>query len=335
MGWLSGWLYRKSITLSRASGAVTNYQMKLLVGESAGATGEDVDCNSHVQTDFDDLRFTTSDGQTLLDYWIESITGTTPNQLATVWIEFDSIGTGATTFYMYYGNAAAPAYSNGANTFIVFDDFERGVDGDAIGGSWTVVQGAVQISTDHAYGGTRCGKFLGGATAPSAYIPVTKSDNIAIRCRFWKEQTPIVDVYHGDGINLIAFEYDASENILYYNGVSWIDTLSNMTANQWELPEYKDFVWATPTVDIYHNDALVTNNADVSFLSALYPNQVRFYMEATAGNDIYIDNFIVRNFRTTEPAWGSWGSEEIGAFFSGKFLIPKRSVFPIPKMKEV
>ena len=27
---LAGWAYRKSITLSRASGAVTNYQMKLL-----------------------------------------------------------------------------------------------------------------------------------------------------------------------------------------------------------------------------------------------------------------------------------------------------------------
>jgi predicted GH43/DUF377 family glycosyl hydrolase len=108
MAWLSGYSYCKSITLSRASGAVTNYQMKLLVGESAGATGEDVDCNSHVQIGFHDLRFTKSDGTTLLDYWIESITGTTPNQLATVWIEFDSIGTGATTFYMYYGNATIP-----------------------------------------------------------------------------------------------------------------------------------------------------------------------------------------------------------------------------------
>ena len=44
MAWLSGWGYRKSVTLARASGAVTNYQMKLLVGESSGATGEDVDC---------------------------------------------------------------------------------------------------------------------------------------------------------------------------------------------------------------------------------------------------------------------------------------------------
>ena len=108
MAWLAGYTYRKAITLSRASGAVTNYQMKLLLGESAGAVGEVVDCNSHVQPGFHDLAFTTSDGTTLLDYWIESITGISPNQLATVWIKFNSIGTGATTFYMYYGNSTLP-----------------------------------------------------------------------------------------------------------------------------------------------------------------------------------------------------------------------------------
>jgi len=128
MAWLTGWTYRKEVTLSRASGTVSDYQMKLLVGESAGATGEDVDCNSHCQTDFDDLRFTTSDGTTLLDYWIESITGATPNQLATVWIEFDSIGTGATTFYMYYGKADAISGSHGKQTFLLFDDFLDGVN---------------------------------------------------------------------------------------------------------------------------------------------------------------------------------------------------------------
>jgi hypothetical protein len=121
---LTGWSYRKSVTLSRASGAVTDYQMKLLVGESSGATGEDVDCGGLCATDFDDIRFTKSDGTTVLDYWIESVSGATPNQLATIWIEFDSIGTGATTFYMYYGNSGAAVYSNGANTFPFFDNFD-------------------------------------------------------------------------------------------------------------------------------------------------------------------------------------------------------------------
>ena len=70
MAWLSNYSYRKSITLSRASGAVTNYQMKLLVGESSGATGEDVDCGGLCLSTFNDIRFTKSDGTTLLDYWI-------------------------------------------------------------------------------------------------------------------------------------------------------------------------------------------------------------------------------------------------------------------------
>jgi hypothetical protein len=123
MNWLTGWKYRKSITLSRASGAVTNYQMKILVGESSGASGDDVDCRGKCLSSFNDLRFTKADGVTLLDYWIESISGTTPNQLATVWVEFDSIETAATTFFMYYGNVSASAVSNGENTFPFFDDF--------------------------------------------------------------------------------------------------------------------------------------------------------------------------------------------------------------------
>ena len=84
MAGLAGWTYYKSITLSRASGAVTDYQMLLLVGKSSSATGEDVDCEDHVLESFNDLRFTTSDGETLLDYWIEEITGSGSSALARV-----------------------------------------------------------------------------------------------------------------------------------------------------------------------------------------------------------------------------------------------------------
>ena len=163
---LSGWGYKKSITLSRASGAVTDYQMKLLVGEF-GAVGEDVDCNSHCQTDFDDIRFTTSDGTTLLDYWIESITGITPNQLATIWIEFDSIGTGATTFYMYYGNASATSVSNGDNTFLFFDDFL----GTSLDGSKWTSSGTVSVSG---------GEAVIGSTSNTGYIYSSYTSSEAI-----------------------------------------------------------------------------------------------------------------------------------------------------------
>jgi len=314
MAWLSGFSYRKSITLSRTSGAVTLYQMKLLVGESAGASGEDVDCNSHVLSSFNDLRFTAADGETLLDYWIESITGATPNQLATVWIEFDSIGAGATTFYMYYGKADAPAVSSGANTFIVFDDFERGANGDAVGGAWTVTAGAVQISTEHAYGGTRCGKILGGATPGSATIPVTSSNNIAIRFRAWKEDAALQLIQHGDGGGSgfsLASRFEVDEDISIYDGAAYV-VKGTGPAGAWQLFEFNDFIWASATCDLWHEGTRIADNADISYTTSTYANKflVTGFSNA-AGVDWYIDGLIVRHYRTTEPAWGSWGAETV------------------------
>jgi len=66
--WLSNWKNRKEFTISRVSGVVTNYQMKLLVGESSGTEGSNVNCKRYSDSTFNDLRFTTSDGTTLLNY---------------------------------------------------------------------------------------------------------------------------------------------------------------------------------------------------------------------------------------------------------------------------
>lgn len=137
MAWLAGWTYRKAIVIDQTDdlGAGVNYQMKLLVGESSGATGEEVDCGGLVASDFDDLRFTSSDGSTLLDYWIESLSGATPNQLATVWIEVPMADDAAdVTIYMYY-DGTETAVSNGTNTFDFFDDFD---DASIDGAKWTV-----------------------------------------------------------------------------------------------------------------------------------------------------------------------------------------------------
>jgi len=307
MAWLTGWNYRKLITISRATGAVTNYQMQLLVGESSGAVGENVDCNSHIQTNFDDLRFTTSDGVTLLDYWIESITGVTPNRLATVWIEFDSIGTGATTFYMYYGKSGAPVVSSGVNTFIVFDDFERGIDGDAIGGSWTTA-GTVTISTDHAYGGTRCMKLAGSAgTKPSAIIPVTATSLIAVRSRIWKEDLSAINY-------LCLWKAWASYTmILSTEKINYYDTayreVGTAGKDLWELFENNNFDFTAHTFDMWYAGAKIKAGAIMSDWG-VGSDSLRFLTFDAAGIDSYVDDVIVRNWRDTGPAWGSWGTEE-------------------------
>lgn len=124
VSWLSGYGYQKVFYINGStSGAVSNYpvKIKLNIGE-----GEDSDSTFYlehrVSNTFKDIRFTSSDGVTLLDYWIEYNSTTA----ATVWVKLDSVpaAPGQKTFYLYYGNASASSLSNGANTFSFYDGFD-------------------------------------------------------------------------------------------------------------------------------------------------------------------------------------------------------------------
>jgi len=304
MAWLTGWTYRKEVTVTNAN---ADYQTKVLVGESSGASGEEVDCGGHVAADFDDLRFTAADGTTLLDYWIESITGTTPNGLATVWVQNNA--TPDTTLYMYYSGTET-AVSNGAATFVIFDDFERGNDGDEIGGDWTEEGGTVEISTAQAFSGTRSMKLVGGAANPYASIAKTAGADYAYRFRIYKETATVFLNTHGDGTERIYWRFDNAEDIHYYNG-AYNDTGSNGAPDEWELVEINDINHGTPKYDIWWNDAKIQNDAD-TYASASMSNKITFSNAGTtAGQDTWIDDFIVRKWAATEPSF-AFGSEETG-----------------------
>jgi len=107
--------------------------------------------NSKCQTDFDDIRFTQSNGTTLLDYWIESYVASTS---AIIWVEFNTLyavtlSTPNNTFWVYYGNAAATTASNIGNTFIFGDDFDR-ANNAVVGNGWveTETDASFQISSN-------------------------------------------------------------------------------------------------------------------------------------------------------------------------------------------
>jgi hypothetical protein len=279
----------------------------------------DVDCEGHAAADFDDLRFTTSDGTTLCSYWIESVTGSTPDRVATVWIEVPTIAAHPddTTIYMYYGHADAAAASDGATTFIVFDDFERGSNGDTVGGSWTEDVAHVHISTDQdmgnvaGYFGTRAMKLVGNtSTQPRASIPVTASNNIAINYRYYKEDLMGLVMQHGDG----SGAYDASvwfspaEDVQVWDGAGWVDSTVNCFKDVWGNIDIHKFNWTNGTMDITVAGATATGR-DITYSSAGDDNVVRFYGDTTTDRDVWIDNFFVHNYTTNAPTWGSFGAE--------------------------
>jgi hypothetical protein len=114
--WLNGFPYRKPITISNSGSALTNYQVNVTVDTASLISA------GKMRTDCGDIRFTDSDGATLLKYWVESGCNTTSTK---IWVKVPSIPAGSKTIYVYYGNPSATSQSNGVATFVVFDDFER------------------------------------------------------------------------------------------------------------------------------------------------------------------------------------------------------------------
>ncbi|MEO7046937.1 MAG: DUF2341 domain-containing protein, partial [Ferruginibacter sp.] len=101
------WSFCRKITLSAAT-PTSNFQVKVSL-----ITGQ----YGNMNVAGNDLRFYDINNN-ICNYWIESW-----NNAATSVIWVNVVTSAATVVYMYYGNAATPAASNGATTFDFFDDF--------------------------------------------------------------------------------------------------------------------------------------------------------------------------------------------------------------------
>jgi len=111
MSWLSGWTYRRPITVTNnTTSALTNYQVLITIDTASLISA------GKMRSDGGDIRFTDSDGVTLINYWIESGINTTSTR---IWVKVPSIpASGSTTIYIYYGNPSATSSSDFANTMI-------------------------------------------------------------------------------------------------------------------------------------------------------------------------------------------------------------------------
>jgi hypothetical protein len=130
MAWLSGWAFRKKITISGSPGAGTGYVVLFLVGEGSETLYAQFGLDRLSakfptgKNDGGDLRFTASDGKTLLPFWVETVWGAQGQRVAFVWVRvLADLGTNQ-SIYVYWGNPDATNGSNAEHTFLFFDDFD-------------------------------------------------------------------------------------------------------------------------------------------------------------------------------------------------------------------
>jgi len=288
-------------------------------------------CETNCNTDFSDLRFTTYGG-TLLDHWVESISGTTPNQIATVWIKFDSIGITDTIFCMYYGNAAATSISSGVDTFVFFDDFDGGSfdltrwTDRGVGSSHTYTQSSSILTltsigtSDYCNADINTSLGTNYAIRSKANIDATSSDVTKQKWLWWNAAGDSPDKFAGFatgnpfsgylGARFLESGTEAQWNSSNaYTGYHIFDVIRNGT---------------TSVILGIDNNIVLTQTTQV--MTGNNKPSIGAYGSSVVA---YFDWFLVRQYLAVEPAFGVWGVEEMGITF------PEITVQPVDEDKIV
>lgn len=292
MGWLSGWDYRKSHTLTGSSaGAQTYYQMRVKVHRSSGEdSGEDVYVGTKCREDFGDIRFTKADETTPLDYWLEEIVGS----VATFWVEVDSIPDSPSTIdiYIYYGNSGATTTSDGEDTFLLFDNFD---DNDFDTAKWDLITGSMLEQNQRLEG-----------QSPGAWDMVRSDDTFAYHIALHITARGTMDLSGWD----FYFGYEAQELM----GVQNVDTWKIVHKGgfiTWDTspPAFVDDVWYKLEIRI---DGAKTwwliDDVEYNYESNSTANNLRMQVDTSLEGQY--DNAFIRKFVDPEPAHTSWGDEE-------------------------
>jgi len=245
--WNLSWKYRLKIKVINIAGTnLTDYQIPVIL------TPETFNY-SKTNSDGSDIRFTLQklNGEEELSYWIEewNISGTSK-----IWVKVTEIPQTNATIYMYYGNKYAESKSNGTQTFIFFDDFEKIL-------SWN--ESGLWHTTSKRWHSSNHSKWYGNETTNNYdtgsrnYGNLTSpwfngSGNMKLELWFWREveshlgqydQTIIYDSI--DGITWNEIWYNDSRDISH---AQWKFLSIDMTANAKYIRFYFD------TVDAFYNN---------------------------------------------------------------------------------
>jgi len=367
MGWLSGWTYRKKITISASAdqttwvastayslgtvvrpitpngfwyqcetagtsgssaptwpttdqstvtdGTVTwrakrYYQVPLLIGESSGASG----FNFHLEgksasfpsgeNQGGDLRFTASDGLTLLDFWVESVSGTTPNRLAKVWVEVPG-DLSQKDICCYFGNASATNASDPNATYVYYQDFEIDTVGQPPSKFLTTTN--LQVYSDTVQG-AKALKNIGDLSNPLMDMP-----DMADLCLDGKiKYTSGTDIRLSYIVRFVDANNVISVGDIYGN--NYLD-IYECVAGTWYRRTYAAFTWGTG----WHNIQIKACGDDINVLLDSTPLSYGTLSITSAGKcgvtawaSCYAawDFIRIRNYTANEPAFSSAGALE-------------------------
>jgi len=271
------WLYRKAVNISNSGSSLTDYQI-LVAADTASLISA-----GRMKADCSDIRFVDSDDATALSYWIESGCNSASTK---IWVKVPSISSGSKTIYMYYGNSIIGSESNGAATFVLFDDFDDGSldttnrwnagagTPTESGGILTLNSAGERIYSKSRYGINTALRFRANYPAAGSWIG-----------------------YETAGYGTAPFalvDYDATYGFVAYNYVSAAKT----TALGAFTGSYHTYdIIRNSTTNIYN----VNNILKATHTTQLSSNNLYMTLVAYAGTTFTVDWIALRKYSSPEP----------------------------------
>jgi len=312
---LSGWQYRKKITIQENAGqSLTNYQIRLTIHYGSGIDGgSDIYLDSKCKTDFGDIRFTKDDGETLLDYWMEE---KVDSDYAVFWVKVPSIpANGTTDIYIYYGKSDAAYAGSGYDVFEFFDDFVEDISGWEIraasgDGSYSKVDDTLKHDPSPDYSSQGSGT-------------TTTWKNLAVLAKFKRNAnglTAVLGDYHGAGITVRGGSSPSKEGHFYRLkitdtkvGIDCRDTSATWSSVCGYSRSHSADTWYVYQLAACENTLKVLDKDGSVLCSAINTKITSDGWAGTVASKsaiIYVDYFAVRKYVDPEPSITSIGGEE-------------------------
>jgi len=311
--WLEGWSYRKTHIINPSSGAGEGYPIKVIVYYGFGSSyGNTVYLDGKCRADFGDIRFTASDGKTVLDYWLEE---KVDKDFAVFWVKIkDNLDSEKTKIYIYFGNKEASYDGNPNNVFIYFDDFED-LEGwnveEGYGGDVYISDGILYLHvTDTQYSYARIYRGSYGydvAIRVKAEIPNAELQYYGMMgffdgsgsAEYWKFAGSQNTVFFGfwDDAEVLRCKKDGT-----ITSVTW--DLTNNVFKVFELRRRSDKVVVEEEEG---NSETVTTNIPQN---NLYLTLALETNSPPHSKNLKVDWVLIRKYVEPEPSQGEWGETE-------------------------
>ncbi|MGB9886897.1 MAG: DUF2341 domain-containing protein [Moorellales bacterium] len=319
------WLYRKPITIDNTqnASALSNYQVLVLVDTASLISA------GKMRSDGGDIRFTDSDGTTLLSYWIEAGINTSSTR---IWVKVPSVPASATkTIYMYYGCPSATSQSSISNTMDKYEGFESGTFGlfsNVSGTDYFSVQSTVKKEGTYALKASDTSSSVSGGRYSNADT-FWDTWNKAIEAWMRSDTTSttgVVGLYFTKGGYLRAVVHLGDDGIIQYWNGSTVSTGVSYTKGNW----YKVVVlflansWSLYVYDANYNLVVSRSGLVYGSVSMTYAD-VMFYTSISTVGDSYLDLVYSRKYTSPEPSVGL-GIEEAKSATSGNRVSPAYDV---------